>query len=201
MQKGKRKFNRTKFFIVLALLITVASLAAAGYFYYENNKIKNDPAALQKLQNKEADNLKAKVSKLINLQSGEQPVVATIQDKTKLKDQPFFSGAENGDKLLIFTNAKKAIIYRESANKIINVGPIAVNTSDLGNGKKVAIINGSSTVSANDTVATNLTTTFTGIVIASKDTANKRDYAKTEVFDVTGQNGDLAKQMASTLGG
>lgn len=201
MQKKERGFKRPKLLPTLAVLVVVASVATAGYFYYENNKIKNDPSALLNLQNKEADELKAKVGKLIDLPSDEKPVVATIQDKQKLKDQPFFNGAENNDKLLIFTNAKKAIIYREAANKIINVGPIAVNTSDLGNGKKVAILNGSNNADANKTAETNLTASFTGMVIASKGDAAKRDYKKTAILDVSGNNGDLVKQMADLLGG
>jgi hypothetical protein len=59
----------------------------------------------------------------------ETPTLATVTDKTKLKDQPFFKDAENGDQILIFPQAKKAIIYREKENRLINVGPIAI-TSD-----------------------------------------------------------------------
>lgn len=58
----------------------------------------------------------------------ETPVVGTVNDKDKFKDQPFFSGVENGDKLLIFAEAKKAVIYREKDNRIINAGPIAVTS-------------------------------------------------------------------------
>lgn len=202
MYKDRRfRFDRATIISLLAIVIALGGVGAAYYFYRENNKIKNDPSALQNLQAKEADALKDKVGKLMTLPNDESPVVATIQDKEKLKDQPFFNDAQNGDKLLIFTNAKKAIIYREADNKIINVGPIAVNTSDLGKDKKVAIINGSSDTEANANVETNLKATFNGIVIASKADAKKRDYAKSQIFDVSGKNGDLAKQIADVVGG
>ena len=67
-----------------------------------------------------------KVGKLIALPTDETPSLATVQDKSKLKDQPFFKNALNGDKLLLFIKAKKAILYRESTNKIIEVAPINI---------------------------------------------------------------------------
>ncbi len=80
-------------------------------------------------KNDEAADLKNKIAKIINLPD-ETPVVGTVNDKEKFKDQPFFSGVENGDKLLIFPEAKKAVVYREKDNKLINVGPIAVTAED-----------------------------------------------------------------------
>lgn len=55
------------------------------------------------------------------------PTIADITDKDKLKDQAFFKDAENGDQLLLFSKAKVAMLYRESTNKLINVGPIALS--------------------------------------------------------------------------
>jgi hypothetical protein len=63
----------------------------------------------------------------MELPVGETPTVATISDKEKLKDQPFFKMAENGDILFAYTTAMQAILYRPSTNKIINVAPITIN--------------------------------------------------------------------------
>lgn len=73
-----------------------------------------------------------KVGKLIALPADETPTIATVEDKTKLADQAFFSAAENGDKLLIYTKAQKAIVYRPSTNQIINVGPISIDPQASG---------------------------------------------------------------------
>ena len=66
--------------------------------------------------------------KLIDLPN-ETPTVATVTDSKKLKDQPFFSKVENGDKVLIFTKAKKAILFRPSTNKILDVAPLTITNN------------------------------------------------------------------------
>ena len=63
----------------------------------------------------------------MELPQGETPTVATISDVTKLADQTFFKSAKNGDVLLAYTAAMEAVIYRPSANMIINVAPISTN--------------------------------------------------------------------------
>ena len=69
------------------------------------------------------------ISQLMDLPEGETPTVATVSDKEKLKDQQFFAAAENGDKVLIYSNARKAILYRPSIDRIIEVAPIFFNDS------------------------------------------------------------------------
>lgn len=75
----------------------------------------------------ETDALVAEVGKLIDLPKDEKPTVATVTDIDKVKDQPFFKNAKNGDKVLIYTNAKKAILYRPSEKRIIEVGAVNLN--------------------------------------------------------------------------
>jgi hypothetical protein len=78
----------------------------------------------------EAQTLISQIGKLTDLPQGETPTVATVTDITKLKDQPFFTNAKNGDKVLIYTTAKKAYLYRPSTNKLINIAPV-----NLGSGQ------------------------------------------------------------------
>jgi len=75
----------------------------------------------------EIDALVAEVGKLIALPSDEKPTIATVTDIEKVKDQPFFQNAQNGDKVLIYTNAKKAILYRPGEKRIIEVGAVNIN--------------------------------------------------------------------------
>src|SRR3989344_1300067 len=111
--------------VILAFIIFVPSY----YFYSKYNqaqKLLKDPSYLQK---QEVSNLEKMVGKLIDLPQGEDPTIATVSDKDKLSKQPFFAKAENGDKVLIYTKAKKAILYRPSSDKIIEVGPVTIGDS------------------------------------------------------------------------
>jgi hypothetical protein len=75
----------------------------------------------------EANAIVAKVSKLMVLPTDETPTIATVTDVNAVKEQPFFAQAQNGDKVLIYQKAGKAILYRESENKIIEVGAVNFN--------------------------------------------------------------------------
>ncbi|HZP55482.1 MAG TPA: hypothetical protein VFB03_01790, partial [Candidatus Saccharimonadales bacterium] len=89
------------------------------------NKL-NHPDQLAKSQTQQ---LVLQVSKLAELPTGEDPTVATVSDVSKLSGQTFFANAQNGDKVLIYTKAKKAYLYRPSTNKLINVAPLNVNST------------------------------------------------------------------------
>jgi hypothetical protein len=123
-----RRVNRTAVIVVLAVLLVVTA-SIAGYLFSQYQQLKNDPAAANAAQ---TATLVEQVGKLMVLPAGQTPTVATVSDKSKLASQPFFKDAKNGDQLLIYSEAKEAIIYRPSDNKIINVGPIALNSSGAG---------------------------------------------------------------------
>ncbi|MEK7662048.1 MAG: hypothetical protein AAB355_00920 [Patescibacteria group bacterium] len=114
--------NRILFSVIFALgALFIASSAAAVFFYKEYSDLIKNP---QKVAQKETERLLKKVSRLMALPEEEMPTIATVTDPEKLKEQQFFSNAKLGDKVLIFTGAKKAILYDESANKILGVASI-----------------------------------------------------------------------------
>jgi|SRR3989344_6319278 len=98
--------------IVLSLLFLGTS-GTAGYLYWTSRQ--TPPSNT---------NLVEKIGILIELPAGEEPTIATVTDKTKLSDQAFFAPAQNGDVVLIYTDAKKAYLYRPSTNKILDVAPV-----------------------------------------------------------------------------
>lgn len=118
---------------IIAVLVVVAiSGAASGYYFYDQYQtLKANPQAITDKENKD---LVARLGQLMVLPDNEQPTIATVADPSKLKDQAFFANAKKGDRVFIYTNAKKAILYDEIANKIIEVAPVNIgNSTNSGN--------------------------------------------------------------------
>lgn len=131
--QGKKMWESKQTLVWICLTILLVIAVAVAVFFYKDSQDKQKQ--VQKLSNPteqaklEQQQLTAKVAKLTVLPQGETPTVATVTDITKLQDQPFFANAQNGDKVLIYTKAKKAILYRPSTNKVINIAPV-----NIGNG-------------------------------------------------------------------
>lgn len=119
--------------IIVGLLIGIVLALIPSYYYYnqyqETQKLLKNPQLLAKDQTK---SILDKLGKLYDLPKDETPTIATVQDKNKLKDQAFFAKAANGDKLVIYLKAKKAILYRESTDKIIEVAPVNIDKKAAG---------------------------------------------------------------------
>lgn len=112
--------------VFIAYLVVIALFAIPVLAYSMKPENTSDLAQAQ------IDSITEKVSLLMDIPS-EKPTIATISDASKLKDQPFFAKAQNDDKVLIFNAAQKAILYRPSTNKIIEVAlykPPVVNTPE-----------------------------------------------------------------------
>jgi uncharacterized protein YneF (UPF0154 family) len=113
--------------LTVAILLLLAGGAGGTYYFYDKyqtsqNILDNPDIAAQE----EVRLLTEKLGKLIVLPEDEEPTVATVLDKASLQDQPFFQKAENGDRVVIYTKAAQAILYRPSENKIIGVAPITI---------------------------------------------------------------------------
>lgn len=121
------KYLNNKYFIP-AIVGVVVIIVAVGVFLYQKNKAVTPTADNPQAVQAEVQKVVSEVGKLIELPIGETPTVATVTDITKLKSQPFFQNAKNGDKVLIYANAKKAILYDPSAKKVLNVTPINIGT-------------------------------------------------------------------------
>jgi hypothetical protein len=204
--------KNNSFLLLILGLVTILALGATGYFAKQYSDLKKNP---NKAAEAETTSLLKKVSAIYDLPKAtvtkdgketteaEQPTVATVQDKDKLKDQPFFASAVNGDKLLIFPQSKKAIIYRESENRIINSGPIAITQgAQTATPVKVKVVNGASSVTSAKTTSDKLLADKNlPITIVSNGDAKKRSYTKSQVVAVDEAGaGDVAANIAKDLG-
>ena len=120
------KLKLRRYLVHFLFIVVIVASGAAYYFYNEASGLKDDP---NKTAREETDKLVAQVGKLIVLPEGEVPTVATVSDPEKLKDQPFFARAKTGHKVLIYTNARKALLYDPENNKIVEVAPINIGDS------------------------------------------------------------------------
>ena len=109
--------------LTVVVLLLLASLGVAGYYYRQFENLKKNP---NKTAQDETKAVIDAVGKLIVLPTGEDPTVATVTDPSKLKDQTFFAHAQVGDKVLVYTTARRAILYSPTLNKIIEVAPINI---------------------------------------------------------------------------
>jgi spore germination protein GerM len=110
------------------MIVLYLALAWVGYYYYRQaTDLKKNPQRQQAILQQEADSLVAAVGRLIVLPTDEQPTIATVSDPEKLRNEAFFSAAKSGDKVLIYSKAKKAILYDPIADKIVEVAPLNIN--------------------------------------------------------------------------
>lgn len=124
--------------IIKTVLLVVAIIGIAGYAGYITYENKKNTDLLNKLKTQssppadaEAEAIISAVTKLIDMPD-EKPTIGTVSDVEKLKSQPFFSRAENGDKVLVYVKSQKAILYRPSAGKIIDIVPISDQATPSG---------------------------------------------------------------------
>lgn len=112
---------------IVILIVLLVPLGLAVYFYYQLHSLKNISSSET---NKEVKDIITKVSNIYLIPSNEEPTVATVSDPSILKDQSFFTQAEKGDKVLIFNKAGKAVLYRPSLNKIIEITSVKNNSNN-----------------------------------------------------------------------
>lgn len=196
----KRILSKKVLLGVIVVLILGGAGYAAYYYYNRYNQVVKNPEIITK---QEADYLSGQVSKLMKLPN-EQPTIATVTDKTKLKDQAFFKDSENGDKVLVYLNAKEAILYRPSENLIISVGPVNTdNSSTAGTSQpiNIAIYNGTTTSGLTSSIESKINASISNVTISSTGNAKNDNYKSTIVVDLTGSKPDQAKAVADAVGG
>ncbi len=199
---------------VLLVVLVIGVAGAAAYHYYTfQQKVKAQIAPPS-----EPKALIEQVGKLMELPLGEEPTIATVSDVQKLKDQPFFTSAQNGDKVLIYQKAKKAILYRPSTQKIVEVGPVNIDPSQTASEsakvsgtpeptKKaaapsldVSVYNGTKRAGLTKKAETQLGESYKDAKVVQK-TNSKGDYKETVIIDLSGKNKTQAAAIAKLVGG
>jgi hypothetical protein len=206
---SKKSYSKKKILVwVLVTVIALAGIGSGAYYYLQyqsTQKLLKDPVLGTEM---EVERLVEKIAKVVELPQ-EVPTIATVSDASKLKDQQFFKKAQNGDKVLIYQNAKKAILYRPSTGKIVEFGPINLGSTEQGSASaspaaaptpvRVALYNGTGVTGLAASTERALNDKDYTVVLAGN--ASKRDYDKTFVVDLKGDFGNQAQKLASELKG
>lgn len=196
-------------------VVFVAAIGAAAFFGYKYFFGLNSTQA----GDREVAALVAQISKSVELPDS-IPTLATVTDKSKLAGQSFFDKAENGDKVLIYADAEKAILYRPSSGKVIEVAPIknipageTPESSGQVSGatteasptalpqltSRIALLNGTATGGLTVRMEELIKQKFQATVI-NRTNANTRSYTQTIVVDVNGTKAAEAQQLATAVG-
>lgn len=131
---------------------------------------------------KEIEAIIQQVSRLILLPSEQEPVIATIQNAEVLaSQQAFYQSAVDGDKLLVYP--QKALIYRPTENKLINVGPVYFNTQPL----SVDIRNASQTADLAEAAQEKLSASK-GYTVLSTSIPVQGSYLDNTIVNLTGKD-------------
>lgn len=112
--------------LIILFVLVIVSTGLAVYFYRQASELKKDP---QRVASEEVQEIVFRVGQIMVLPEGEEPTLATVTEPERLQDQPFFAKAKVGDKVLLYANAKKAILYDPATNKIVEVAPLNIDGS------------------------------------------------------------------------
>lgn len=198
---------------IIILIIGLLILGSGGFLIYKSGLL--EKTGLIKKEKNEVEVIMKRISQVFLLPS-EIPTVAIISDKEKLSGQAFFDKAENGDKLLLFTNSNLAILYRDSIGKIIEISQISVANNPAIEAVptvtpttmvekedvkiKIALYNGSQKVGQTTKFEKEILDKIGDFEVVKKADA-KNNYENSLVVDVSGNYSEVAKSLAEKIGG
>lgn len=125
----KRKLTRKQLIVIASLaIVLIAAIFSAIFFFAKYNGLKQASA-------NSSQDLQGRISKKVAVHfeaPNETPTIAQINNKSQLQKQQgeFFNNAQDGDYLVIYPKKQIAVIYREDTDKIINTGPIDLQSQN-----------------------------------------------------------------------
>lgn len=210
---------RLPFLLLIALLVASSALTIGI--------IKKQPESFGLLKGfsmiqKEEQRLVKRVAVHIDLPVDEQPTIATVTDKSQLEDQAFFQKSETGDKVLIYTNSGRVILYRPSEDRVVEVGNVNINNQGGGDvlenmiepnaagdglvdkesqkGFIAIVANGTKKSGVVQGIADSVEDKVANIEVVDMVVAASSEYKQTLVIDVKGDKEKVTRELAEALG-
>ena len=112
---GQNSAKRWQSIFAISAVLLIIVLTIACFFLllmYKN--------ALRQTDQSNIKELTQRIGQVIDLPL-EEPTIATILDIKKLSNQVLADKAQNNDQLIIYTAAKKMILYRPSIKKVVEI--------------------------------------------------------------------------------
>lgn len=208
------KYNLIPLLIAGSLL--GAGLSAYLLYQYAQTYLFNTSVTKAVLNKNEMKKLVDEIGKIAKLPQREEPSIATVTDINKLRDQPVFADSKNGDRVLLYTNAQKVVIYDPISRKIINIAPLTAGNAQIVNNTStssaavttttpvqnqagIILRNGTSVTGLASKIETEIKKSFPKANIIDKDNALKENYEKTIVVILNESAKDAASNLAKTL--
>lgn len=119
------RYRFKKFSPYFAGAILLAVLVSLG-FLLKDKFLNNNSDIDGLISQREAKTLAGRVGEHIILPTDEVPTIATVSDPSLLKEQSFFAESKKGDRVLIYTNARRAVLYRPDIDKVVTVAPLNI---------------------------------------------------------------------------
>lgn len=170
--------------MLVPVLVLAVLLTAAGFGYRLFAQRNQGIAGPDK-------NLINEVSRIAVLPKDEVPSVTTVVDTTKV-NQEFLRSARKGDKVLLYFQEGRAVVYRPSTRQIVNMGPLQT--------PKPRVFLRDGTGSSNLNAVSDKITGSNEFLFASRDVSPIKNYDKSVVVDLTGRRPDVAQRLAKLLG-
>lgn len=165
---------------ICVLLLLVGTVVMTFLYYQARQELLqlSTPQGQQRLSEQEMTVILEQLGKL-TLLPDEEPVMATIIDAAYLATQSaFYEQSENGDKLVVFPTAKKAIIYSPARNIIVNSGPVV--DDQVSSALRIELRNGT----ADDDILNEIKDGLeaNGATVTAMSPAANRNYAQTRII-------------------
>jgi DNA-binding transcriptional MerR regulator len=139
----------------------------------------------------------------LNGSHGPAGPVAIIDNEETLRNHPFFANVHDGDKLLIYKEDAKAVLFRALTNEVIAFAPLdavpSTSYEQIEGTPVVALRNGMGTPYDMKTFEAELTYVEPKSVVVDNENAGRSDYKKSILVDVVGNRKEEAKALAYKL--
>lgn len=138
------------------------------------------------------DEIVLRVNKALGIQGDGHPAILTVEDETKAT-QPFLDQAKNGDKVLLYYKAKRAVLFRPSENSVIHQGSYTPPDA------KVFIRKGTTDDGKVTEVRSRLED-VAEIDLVSQDDSPKKDYSGVTIVSVTDRYDEKLRELETLFG-